>query len=437
MSAEMTRDAAATRGRAARGEAPSLHGFVATLQSRDEIADLILRLEAVAADLHDDSRQDPGVMQLVEHGGLDLSDPAQIQRAIVVLGARAELLEAGRRPALTVVQGDLAGLGAALVASMELARLGCPDDGDLAEAARTSAEDTLSMVRRNSPPRSPEEQRWWAEVQASVRARLVPAYVRIGSKLNAIEDGPVTGLLLRTRLTFALLLALPGLVTFAMPVSTPLVCLALALVGAFVVHPMYVQQIAAPLLDLRETLDAEGPRIVRESHGGAWPADTFEIAGALRDLLPILEGERLAGRRTEAELRAAIAAWADHAATKLDLAGVAPRAFGRVRALLETRLARGFASYASARARWEGGLVARVLDSPGLSAVLVAVLTFPISVLTALISPFPPGIDLPLMVLMFGALGWWLPGLLPGTQPALEALVAALVAHQPELDAVP
>lgn len=412
-----------------------MHGFVATLQSPGEIAELILRLEALGADPQDPSREDPGVRQLVERGGLDPASSASIQKAIVALGKRAELLSARQRLPVQVAPGDLAGLGAALVSSMEVARLGCPDDADLAEEARAAAEDTLDVVRRNAPPRAPAEERWWAEVERSVRQRLVPAYVKVGARLNRVEDHPLTGALLRSRAALAALCAIPGLLTFALPISTPLVCLSLALVGAYVVHPFYLRQVAAPLLDLRDTLAAEGARIQRESEDAPWPDAVFTLEGSLRDLLPVLEGERLAGRLDEAELRATIVAWGERAAERLEAQGGDARAFARVRGVLEGRLARGFARYAAARARLEGGLVSRVFDAPRLSAAVLAFVTLPLSLLAALITPFPAGVDLPLMVALFAALGWWLPTVLPGTEPALAALVAELVSHQPDLDA--
>lgn len=410
-----------------------LRDYIASLRHPDEISELILHLEATCrGELSDD----PGLGALVAEGGLDLADEQMVRAAILMLGRRAETLQA--QSAITPLEGhDLSGLSSQMVRLMETVRLGEPDGARLPEKLGRATREALDLMHRNQPARTPEDARWWSAVDHAVMERMLPGYVRQALILDAIEDDPVRGTLLRNPFAMALICALPGLLTAPTSLSTPLVCLALGLIGYFAVHPFWVSQIIAPLRAIRQNLADEGDRIARLASDEPWPDAAFRIPSVIDDLLPILEAERRAGRASEVELRATIGRYFDEVGTRYPSESRAPRTFEQLRGLMEGRLARDYAVYARARTRWEGTFLAHVLDSRWLSGALLATLTLPISTVVTLITPFPPGVDFPLMVGLFALLGSKLPNFLPGTSPSRDAMVGRLTALQGDLEQLP
>lgn len=411
-----------------------LTAYLNTLHSGSEIAELILLLEdpkAVAAD-------DPGLRALATSGGVDLKDPAAVQHAVVALGRRAEQL--GARAAVELApleQRDLTALSASLLRVMEAARAGATAPSQVEVAVSGAVGEAMDLYQRNLPPRTEEERRWWTGVHQAVQTRALPAYLAVAPTLNALDRDPRRGLLFRSPLAFAILTALPGLLTAPMPLSTPLVCLGLALFGAFVLHPFWVSQVVEPLRAIAENLAAEEARISRLASDTPWPESALSLDSLLEDLAPILEGARRAGKGSEEQLRAAVSAYLDDVAPQFLAEGRDERAFQHTRRLLEGRLPREYARYAAARTRWEGRLLSQVVDRPPASAVALAILTLPVSLLVSLITPFPPGIDFPLMVMLFAWLGSRLPQILPGTAPSRLALMEGIAGAQAALEQLP
>lgn len=415
----------------------SLSEYISTLRSDAEIGALICALDELASG-RQASATEPGVLEMARRTGLDLSSPEDLRRAILALGKHAERLFEGRGPGTPQLeQRTLPALASGLVHVFEATRQGADSAETLAEEVPHFTRRALEIWQRNDPPRGEEEARWWSEVRAAVEARAVPAYLNAAERLARVEALPLAGLLFRSQLAMAVLCGLLGLLTFAMPVSTPLVCLGLALFGAYVAHPWYVGQVVEPLEALVENLGGEAGRIERLSGLKPWSEEHFTLSGALGDLLPLLEGERRAGRRSAAELRAAIGAYFDSVEPAWTAAGRGGHYLEKVRRVCEGALAQLYAEHAAARDRWERGLLASLLDQPMVTAVALAILTLPLSAVISRASPIPPSIDFPLMVLVFGLLGNALPRLLPGTIPSRDRLLGRVVGLQSMLESTP
>jgi hypothetical protein len=411
----------------------ALREYVTSLRNPDEVSELILLLEARQQAREDAPPADPGLQALGRATGLDWSAAEAVKTAVLALGERARQL-ASRPPRELPEVGvrDLPGLSTVLLAQVEAVRIADPNAA--ADALRDAAEATLELYRRNAPPRSEEEHRWRDHVEEAVRDRFVPAYVNAARRVNAVEDGAFTGPLLRSPFALALLIACVGLLSFPVPLSTPILCVVLGLLGAFLVHPAWLRQIAQPLRDTAENLAGEQARIERLTSSEPWTAADLRLDAVVEDLLPILENTRGAGRTREDELRPVVHAYLDEIEPHAVEVGRSEANFQLLRRFCEGRLVRDYARYATARQRWEGTFLVRVLDTPWAAAIATGIATLPLSVISALVSPFPPGIDLPLMIIVFTMVGGFLPRLLPGTLPALRVMMRELVSHQTEID---
>lgn len=413
----------------------ALTTYVSTLHNRGEVAELIVALEQHEGG---DAPLDPGLAELAARGELDLSLPADRERAILALGLRGERLSA-RTPeqAPSLDKRDLPALAEALLPVLENARQSNLEGDALPDEVRRAARDALELWQRNLPARTNADALWWSYVRESIELRTVPAYVQAARQLDLVEADPIRGLLFRSPLALAVLFGMLGLVTSPFPISTPFVCLGLALFGAYVAHPYYVRQMVEPLEALAINLAGEEERILRLAGERPWKEEDRRLPGVLADLLPILEGERRAGRTDEPELQQAISAYFDQVAPRWEAEGQGGRYLESMRGLLTGRLSKEFARYAHARAAWEGRWIARILDLPVVSAVFVALVTTPFSWIVSRISPIPPAIDFPAMIALFALLGHSLPRLLPGTLPSRDALLERLGGEQGALESIP
>ena len=409
-----------------------VQAYVETLHHPDELSELIVGLERLE---QGGECQDPGLLALIGGTGLNPASPDQIRQVELALGARAAKLRVSDAPRLET--RDMGELASGLLTVMESARMASTSRDEMPQQVETAVSEALELYQRNLPPRNSSEARWWVEAREAVMRRALPGYLRLADRLDGLEADPVRGLLLRSPQAMAVVFGLLGLITFAVPVSTPVVCLALALFGYYVAHPFWVQQVVEPLRAVGDNLAGEGDRLARMAGEIPWTEEHCTVEGALADLLPILEAERRADRGTEAELRGAIRAYFDRAEPFFDAAGRGGRYLQNLRRLVEGMLAREMARYVEARVRWEGTLLSRVVDTPVLSAIVFAIATLPVAFLASRISPIPPAIDFPLMVALLAALGHALPRILPGTLPDRHALLERLERAQAALDAAP
>ena len=414
------------------GQPPdALREYVVTLHEEREISELILKLEAVSNG-DEGAAQDAGIQALSKGARLDLADRSVARRAILALGDRAAALRTAQLLSTLPASVDDEGIATNLLRVMDAARLAEPAPERLPDRVVAAADGALEVLKRNAPPRSDAEVATWSALEDTVRRRTVPGFTRTAAGINALEDHPLQGALLRSPVLMAVLVALPGLLTIPMPISTPIVLVVLALVGAFVVHPLYVRQVAAPLKMLGENLALE-TQALRRRYEEETPESTLEAI--IADALPVLDGERRAGRADEESLRKAMAEWLDGA--RLAESGRSPRYVEQLRGFLEGAFVRDYARHARARDAFERRLVTFVVDSPVAMAIVTAVATLPLSVLASRVTPIPPYIDFPLMVALLAAFGAALPRLLVGTQPFLQSAVRRLVAFQKELDSLP
>jgi hypothetical protein len=193
-----------------------------------------------------------------------------------------------------------------------------------------------------------------------------------------------------------------------------------------------VRQVAAPLKALGENLALEA-NALRRRYEEDPPEPSLEAV--ITEALPMLDGERRAGRADEESLRRAMAEWLDGA--RLAESGRSPRYVEKLRSFLEGTFVHDYAKYAGARDAFERGLVTFVVDSPIRTAILTAIVTLPLSVLASRVTPIPPYVDFPLMVALLAAFGATLPRLVVGTKPFLQSAVRRLAAFQKELDSLP
>ncbi len=412
----------------------SLRQYVLTLRDEREISELILKLEALSNG-DESADEDAGIQALAAGAKIDFGDRSACRRAILALGDRAAALRTTQMLSTLPASLDDDGIATSLVRVMDAARLAEPDPERLPDRVAAAADGALEVLKRNATPRSDSEAQTWTALEEVVRQRTVPGFARAAAAINAREDRPIPGALLRSPVLMAVLVALPGLLTIPMAISTPILLVVLALVGAFVAHPTYVRQVAAPLRALEDNLVLEAKSVRRRF--GDDPPDTSDssLDAVLQDVLPVLDGERRAGRADESSLRQAMASWLDGA--RLAESGRSPRYVEQLRGFLEGAFVHDYARYARARDAFERRLLTFVVDSPARMAVLTAVVTLPLSVLASRVTPIPPYIDFPLMVALLGALGAALPRLLVGTQPFLRSSVRRLAAFQNELDSLP
>jgi hypothetical protein len=414
------------------GQPPdALRQYVLTLHDEREISELILKLEAVSNG-DDQAAQDAGIRALATGARMDFADRSAARRAILALGDRAAALRTTQLLSTLPASVDDEGIAMSLVRVMDAARLAEPDPELLPGRVVAAADGALEVLKRNATPRSDAEVATWTALEETVRRRTVPGFARAAAGINALEDKPLQGALLRSPVLMAVLVALPGLLTIPMPISTPILLVVLALVGAFVVHPIYVRQVAAPLKALGRNLALE-TNALRRRYEEETPESSLEAV--IADALPVLDGERRAGRADEDSLRKAMVEWLDGA--RLAESGRSARYVQQLRGFLEGTFVHDYARYARARDRFERALVTFVIDSPIRMAILTTIVTLPLSVLASRVTPLPPHVDFPLMVALLAAFGATLPRLLVGTQPFLQSAVRRLIAFQKELDSLP
>lgn len=400
----------------------SLSAYAARIDDQEQLTELILKVGAVAEG-EAVNRADDALVRLVSETGLNLDDRSAVRRAVLVFGERAAGLRATRAAAaMSPEPGDLRGLAAALLRVLEVTRLADPPPGQRERWFQAAAAEALAVFRARRPPEDAAEARWWEAAAESTRLRLVPAYTNAAANVERFEDHPLGGLLLRSHLAMGTFAACLGLLSVPMPVSTPLVCLGLALLGSQVLHRLLVRQVASPLLEVRDALAAEARGIARSVRDQPWTAEDAALGAVLDVLLPLLEGERLAGRGDSESLRRAVRGWFVASADRLKQSGRSERYLQHLQGFCEGRLVNALARQGAARERLGQSPLGAVLDHPWASALLLCLFTLPFSWIASRISPFPQGVDFPLMVALFAALGFSLPRLISGTQPARLAL---------------
>lgn len=423
-------------------EAAGLRSYTRGLVREAELSDLILGLEALAAGDPPPEGSAPGLKALADGAGLNLGDPEAVREAILVLGERAQALRA-LRPAdaaapAAVDERSAEAVTAGLLGVLEACRARYADDPALPDHLHAAADGALAVYRRNLPPRSEREERWWELMGATIHERLIPAYARLAPRLTAVEDHPVQGALLRSRLLMAALVAAPGLVTWPMPVSTPLIMGMLAALGAFALHPLWVGHLAAPLNALRQAVAAQGPHLARLCGERAFTEADFSLSGVLADLMPRLECVRLARGADAEALRQEVSRHFDELEAPFEAHSQrSPRYFHHLRTFCEGLLVQRLVRAATSRARLEAIPAGRILDHPWASALVGAIVTLPLSWLASRISPLPQSVDWLLMVTLFTITGWRLPSAISGTRPAYAALIDELSEQQAELDRLP
>ena len=405
-----------------------------------EIVDLILALEAIAAGGQPDKRGIDAVGKLTQATGLRLDDETHIRSAILVLGERAEALrsirkQAGARPPAPIDKRSAEAVTRGLMGVLEAARGRWIGEPDLSTRLHAEAQAALEVYQRNLP--GVGDERWWTEMSEATHERLVPGFLAIAPRLTQAEEHPVGGSLLRSPALMAALVALPGLLTWPLAVSTPLVVVILALVGAFAIHPVWVEHVARPLRTLEAALSAEGSRIDRLSGVTPWREEDFTISGVLNDLVPMLEAKQL-GKAGEEELRQVITDYFDELEAPFgEFSQRNERYLHHLRVFCEGTLLKRWQAHGRAQRALETRPIGPILDRPWASALTLGILTLPIDWLAARVSPLPQPVDLPLMLTLFVIAGAVLPRSIPGTHPARKALIEELGGRQGELDALP
>ncbi len=416
----------------------SLSSYASTLRDEGEISELILRLESLARKGEVVVLQDPGVKELVEETNLNLQSSQEVHQAILVLGERGAALREARISGVPALPNrDLGELVLALLPVLEATRLSQEGEEGFEARLHEAVEDSLRVLRRNQPPRTPQEEQWWEEARRTLRERLVPGYLVIALRLNRLEEGTLTRSWLKSPWAMGLLWALPGLLTLPVPVSTPLVMLFLALLGTYVIHPLWMSHVTEPLQALQQNLAAEAPRVARWSGGSPFSEADTSTGGALADLLPILEGERRAGRGDERSLRLAVNHWFDEVAARKGESFRGARYFHHLREYFTGPVVRRFFIYGRARSWVESRLWRRLLDIPWASALGALLLGWPLALLATLATPFPPTVEFPFMLLLLAVGGYGAPHLVPGTRADRDALIQEVHDHQGELNSLP
>lgn len=392
-----------------------------------ELADALLLLDR---NVNRGEQMEPDALALCERAAVDVKDPQAVHALLTALGNRLAEMTGGRAEAF---EDALAGFP-------EEERFGIP-------ALATVLWPTLENLHRAGTTRPEEYQRAIARHRPALRALYQRSSGRSEEAFeltwNALHDRlPVlfaqhaafldrSGTsslrkLLQTPEGVAVAAGALGLITLRMPVSTPLVCGALALVGYGALAPL-AERLRESVYRLVMDALTEEDVVIRS--GVAF--EDLTLSSVLRTLKPTLFTALLAGQTDPAALRQHLQPLLAAFRRQCTAQGGPGLAYAEaVEEVVFGKYAPRLRQVADrARAQVEAGLAGRVMSDPHGAGLLVATATLPLSFVAARATPL--GLwDLPLMVGLFYGAGRVASSVLASPRRQMAELDAAMNAEQ-------
>jgi hypothetical protein len=356
-----------------------------------------------------------------------------VQELLAVLSARLTEMTGGRAEAfasaLDAYPADqrfsLPALAEVLWPSLENLRH--------ATAAPISTEAVESLVRQHEAPlaalylrHSGRSRLAWEATRTALLRRLPALYVRYALWASA-HDGGALRKLLQTPEGVAIVVASLGLVTLRMPISTPLVCAVLSLVGYAGLAPI-LQRVQGRLKDTIFQALAEEDAVIARL-GQVTPAPT--LTELLTHIRPALTSAVLGGEESRDELMThADPVLSSLLAMERDHPERGQAYAHAVKDVIRTRfLPRFVAIVASIRSTAEGSLMRRLLQDPNGAGLCTLLATAPISLLAAQVTPWG-WYDAPLMGALFFLAGRTACSILTSPARQLSELEVAMHAEE-------
>ncbi len=363
------------------------------------LADAIVALEF---SLTSSDALDPAALALCERAGVDPKDTTAVQELLTALSSRLAQMTDGRSSvfsnALEAYPPDrrfsLPALAEALWPALENLRRAGGADAAAYRREIARFEPQLRALYRQASGRGEGA---WEATWASLTTRLPGIFARYAAVLGPDQDGAFKQLL-RSPEGVGVLMGAMGLVTIRMPVSTPLICGTLALVGYAGVSPLLDRLRGHLRRTVLAALSAEDDAVARlgEDHN---PLTLTEVA---TDVRPVLVSAVLSGEENPTALLEHARPWlARMRRTAMQPGGPGEAYANAVEDVVRTKYIPQLCRIAvSLRAAAEASSVRRALRDPRGAGLAAATVTLPVSYAVARVTPW--GIwDMPLMVALF------------------------------------
>ncbi|MEW5851077.1 MAG: hypothetical protein AB2A00_19980 [Myxococcota bacterium] len=366
-----------------------------------ELADAVLALDRVLTG----GEVDPAATQTCERAGVDITDRAAVQELLAALTTRLSEMTQGRAGAFQSAleaypppqRFSLPALAEVLWPSLENLRRAGPGHATSKAVHRIiqQYEPQLKELYRRHSGRS---QAAWEATYKALSLRLPLLFSRYAEIMDR-EDESITRKLASSPEGVGVMCMAAGLLTLRMPVSTPLVCATLGLVGYAGLAPV-VQRLQNHLKDtVMATLRAEDAAIQQLSERGP----SFTLSQVVEEVRPILQSAILGGTDEHEDLMVHVAP----TLVRLREAAERPGGPGAAYAdaivdIVRTKYVPRFHRVAvQLREAAESSLMARLVRDPVGAGILTAIATLPLTILAASATPLPLWVDAPAMAAVF------------------------------------
>ncbi len=276
--------------------------------------------------------------------------------------------------------------------------------------------------------------KYWQDISSLMRNDFVQAYQNLAAKKNEIESSFWYKYVYGNKYTLATITALPGLVTIRMPYSTPIVMGALAGIGYKVIYPVIHKCVNEDLHHLAEFAAHQQKRINESTLENRDNALHFSLKNVLKDLLPLLETARLAGKEysTFCNITETYIDELESDFQKVDL----PQEgyYGQLKSVVMDEFLPRFGRYAAAQNRIENkGLLYRLISNKWVSAAATTAVLAPIYFMMTRMLPMG-NVDDAFMAILFATGGYNLPKMLNPGHEKLQNIYNGICSRQEELD---
>jgi hypothetical protein len=408
---------------------PDYQAVASSFLAEEPLADAVLALDRYLSDRTPGATPDVTAQEVCDRAAVDPTDRAAVRALLDALGERLTQVTAGREEAFRSVletyppeqRFSLPALTEALWPALENLRQATPGGA--------TAESVSRLVARHEPRLKDLFQRHsgrpalaWDATRRALTLRLPALFARYAAAMDRQE----ASLLARVSSHpegVALLTALAGLVTLRMPVSTPMVCAGLGLVGFWGLAPVIARlrgHLKAVVLD---ALRQEGEAINTLADGPA-PRTLAEVLAVAR---PVLRTAVLGGIDDPADLCVHLAPILARFRDAVTVPGGPGAAYAD--AVTEVVRAKYTPHYArivcAERDAAESSILTRLVSDPRGAGFAATAVTMPLSIMAARATPL--GVwDTPLMAALFFAGGYLFATILGSTARRATGLDRAM-----------
>ena len=393
----------------ATGGPPALQTVASSYLAEDPLTDAVLALDRYLSDATPGAAPDATVREICDRAAVDVADRAAVRELLDALGARLSEMTAGRETALASAleayppeqRFSLPALAEALWPALE----------NLRKAGRGQAtpEAVSRLVARHEPRLKELFQRHsgrpaeaWDATHRALTMRLPALYARYAAAMDR-QEASLLSMVSAYPEGVSVLTAATGLVTLRMPISTPLVCAGLGLVGYWGIAPVVARlqgHLKAVVLD---ALGQEGAAITALGDGPG-PLTLTDLLAAAR---PALRTAVFGGIDDPEDLATHVAPLLARFRDRVTAPGGPGAAYAD--AVVEVVRAKFIPRYAlvvaAERDAAESSILARLVHDPRGAGFVATVATMPLSIMAARATPLGAW-DTPLMAALFFAGGY-------------------------------